>query len=105
MKNEVLSLRSERNDAISKNKDLEIALSFKKDEFAAKKNENVTLDTKIEQKDGIIRRQNEMIESLQSELRNLRKDIEYNKNKLSVSMVQLKDLDKMCKQYKTERDK
>lgn len=105
LKNEVLSLRSERNDAISKNKDLEIALSFKKDEFAAKKNENVTLDTKIEQKDGIIRRQNEMIESLQSELRNLRKDIEYNKNKLSVSMVQLKDLDKMCKQYKTERDK
>lgn len=76
LNNEVLELRSERNEAISKNKDLEIQLSYKKDEFAAKKNENQTLDNKIEQKDGIIRRQNEMIESLQSELRNLRKDIE-----------------------------
>jgi len=76
LNNEVLELRTERNDAISKNKDLEIQLSFKKDEFAAKNNENQTLDNKIEQKDGIIRRQNEMIESLQSELRNLRKDIE-----------------------------
>jgi chromosome segregation ATPase len=32
LNNEVLALRSERNDAISKNKDLEITLSFKKDE-------------------------------------------------------------------------
>jgi len=42
----------------------------------AKNNENQTLDHKIQQKDGIIKRQNEMIESLQTELRNLRKDIE-----------------------------
>jgi len=84
---------------------LEIALTFKNEEFSSKKSENVTLDLKIEQKDGIIHRQNEMIQSLQTELKNLRKDIEYNKNKLSVSMVQLKDLDKICKQYKTENDK
>jgi hypothetical protein len=87
------------------NKDLEIALTFKNEEFSSKKSENVTLDLKIEQKDGIIHRQNEMIQSLQTELKDLRKDIEYNKNKLSVSMVQLKDLDKICKQYKTENDK
>lgn len=84
---------------------MEIALTFKNEEFSSKKSENVTLDLKIEQKDGIIHRQNEMIQSLQTELKNLRKDIEYNKNKLSVSMVQLKDLDKICKQYKTENDK
>lgn len=80
-------------------------MTFKNEEFSSKKSENVTLDLKIEQKDGIIHRQNEMIQSLQTELKNLRKDIEYNKNKLSVSMVQLKDLDKICKQYKTENDK
>lgn len=102
---EVLKLRSEKNAIIATNKDLELELSFKSEEFTSKKSENITLDLKIEQKDGIIRRQNEMIESLKTELRNLRKEIEYNKNKLSVSLVQLKDLDKICKQYKTERDK
>lgn len=95
----------ERNEVMLTNKDLEIALTFKNEEFSSKKSENVTLDLKIEQKDGIIHRQNEMIQSLQTELKDLRKDIEYNKNKLSVSMVQLKDLDKICKQYKTENDK
>jgi len=76
LNDELIELRSERNITISVNKDLENALSYKNDEFTAKKSENQTLDLKIDQKDGIIRRQNEMIETLQSELRNLRKDIE-----------------------------
>lgn len=52
----------------------------------------------------MIQRQNEMVEQLSKELREERKENEYNKNKLAVCLVQLRDLEKTNKTLSSERN-
>jgi len=76
-----------------KNRTLEVSLLITKDELYNASNSSNNNDYKLKQYSQNIKCQEEMIASLTNELIKERKENEINKNKLSVCLIQMRNLD------------
>lgn len=98
------SLKNTNFELESRVKSLDIQILVLKEENANVNNLQDTRISKLAQKDGLLQRQVEMIDQLSNELQTERSENEYNKNKLAVCLVQVKDLDSVNKQLLADKN-
>jgi len=104
VKNTISSLRNSNSEKDSRVRTLEVSLLIHQEDYTNIHNLQETRINKLTQKEELIQRQVEMIDSLSLELKNERKENEFNKNKLSVCQIQLNDINKSNKELLIDKN-
>lgn len=96
-------LKTDNNCLEAKLKNYETQIQIGSDENTNLKNEHSTKTTKINEMNQLLKNQDDMINNFLSDIKKERNESEFNKNKLSVCLVQLKELESKISTIQKEK--
>lgn len=102
--NQLISLKEMNNELESRAREQESSLKLKYEEQSNLIYERDVKKDKLSDMEGIVQKQELIIKELTQNVKKERTDNEYNKNKLAVTMVQIKDLKNTNEILKKEKD-